>query len=453
MSQIEKIIFQVKKQSTTRLLLVGYCLVILLGTLLLSLPVAVRDPSQVSVFTAFFTATSSACVTGLILVDTWTHWTLFGQVVILGLIQVGGLGFMTVCITAVSITHHKIGMSSRILMQNAISAPQMGGIVRITRLVTAGTLAVEALGALLLSFYFVPQLGLTEGLWYSLFHSISAFCNAGFDLMGQFGAFGSLTSLSGNGLVNLTIMALIICGGLGFLVWSDLLHCRFRFRPLTFPSKIAVSVTILLVLGGGLLLFILESGGPAMEGMSSGEKWLTAFFQSVTVRTAGFNTLDLTAMTEGGLFIMILLMLIGGSPGSTAGGIKTTTFAVLALSILTTCKHRRYTEAFGRRLEEGVTRTAACVLMVYLFLSCGVAIVISHEEGLPILTCLFESVSAIATVGVTCGITPELSQFSSFLLALLMIFGRVGSLTLLRSIWSGRSYTGSQVPQEKIQIG
>ena len=453
MSEIEKLIFHIKSQSATRLLLAGYCLVILLGTLLLSLPAAVRDPSQISFFTAFFTATSSACVTGLILVDTWTHWTFFGQAVILFLIQVGGLGFMTVCIAAVSFTHRKIGMSSRIVMQNAISAPQMGGIVRMTRFVAAGTLTAETLGAAALSFHFVPRLGLAEGLWYAVFHSISAFCNAGFDLMGRFGAFGSLTSLSSNLLVNLTVMALIVAGGLGFLVWSDLFRCRFRFRRLTFHSKISVTVTVLLLLGGGLLLYILETEGPAMTEMNSGEKWLAAFFQSVTARTAGFNTLNLGMMTEAGLFVMILLMLVGGSPGSTAGGIKTTTFAVLMLSIASTIKNRRSAEAFGRRLEEGTTRTAACVLMSYLLLSCGAAIIISRNEGLPLLVCLYETVSAIATVGVTTGITSSLPPFSAFLLAMLMIFGRVGSLTLLRSIWSGRSFTGSQVPQEKIQIG
>lgn len=453
MSKIEKLIFHIKNQSATRILLAGYCMVILLGTLLLCLPVSLRDPSQTDIFTSFFTATSSACVTGLVLVDTWTHWTFFGQAVILALIQVGGLGFMTVCIAAVSFTHQKIGVSSRIIMQNSISAPQVGGIVRMTRFAAAGTLVAEAMGAALLSFYFVPRLGPAEGLWYSMFHSVSAFCNAGFDLMGQFGPFDSMTSLSGCLLVNLTLMALIVSGGLGFLVWSDLFRCHFHFHRLTFHSKICVSVTLFLLLTGGLLLFILESEGPAMEGMKTWEKWMAAFFQSATARTAGFNTLSFTSMTEAGLLIMILLMLVGGSPGSTAGGIKTTTFAVLTLSIITTVKNRRSTEAFGRRMEEGVTRTSTAVLMCYLMLSLGTALVISHQEDLPVLFCLFESVSAIATVGGTCGLTPQLSQFSAFLLACLMIFGRVGSLTLLRSIWSGRSYTGSQVPQEKIQIG
>ncbi|MBR4410181.1 MAG: Trk family potassium uptake protein, partial [Firmicutes bacterium] len=311
MSTIEKLIVYIKNQSATRLLLAGYCLVVLLGTLLLCLPVSLRNPSQLNVFTAFFTATSSACVTGLILVDTWTHWTIFGQMVILFLIQIGGLGFMTVCVSAVSFTHHKIGMSSRIVMQNALSAPQMGGIVRMTRFVTAGTLLAETIGAFLLAFHFIPQLGLAEGLWYSIFHSVSAFCNAGFDLMGQFDPFGSLISLSDNLLVNLTIMALIVSGGLGFLVWSDLLRCRFQFQRLSFHSKISLSITLLLLLAGVLLLFVLEKNGPAMSGMSEGEKWLTALFQAVTARTAGFNTLNLGTMTEAGLFVMILLMLVG----------------------------------------------------------------------------------------------------------------------------------------------
>lgn len=453
MSNLEKIEFRVKSLSPTRLLLCGYCSVILLGTILLSLPAAVRAAEDASVFTAFFTSTSAACVTGLILEDTWSHWSLFGQAVILGLIQVGGLGFMTVCITAVSVTHRKIGMSSRIVMQSAISAPHMGGIVRMTRLVFLGTLATEAVGALLLSLHFVPRLGFGTGLWYAVFHSISGFCNAGFDLMGRDGAFSSLTTVADSPLVNLTIMSLIVIGGLGFLVWADLVHCRFHLSKLTLHSKTVLTVTAVLIAGGGVLLFILENGGKAMTGMPPWEKWQAAFFQAITVRTAGFNTLELSSMTEASLFVMVLLMMIGGSPGSTAGGIKTTTFAVLILSIVTTCRNRKSTEVFGRRLEEGATRTAACVLMSYLTLMCGVSIIISHVEDLPMLTTLFESASAIATVGVTCGITPDLSQFSAFLLAVLMIFGRVGSLTMLRAIWSGRGFTGSEVPQEKVQIG
>ena len=453
MSDQKKFEFHFNRLSVTRLLLFGYCSVILLGTILLSLPVAVRNPADSTVFTAFFTSTSAACVTGLVPEDTWSHWSVFGQAVILGLIQVGGLGFMTICISAVSVTHHKIGMSTRIIMQNSISAPHMGGIVRMTRFVFVGTLAAEMLGALLLSLRFVPRLGLAEGTWYALFHSVSAFCNAGFDLMGRSESFSSLTAMADDPLINFVIMALIITGGLGFLVWADLFHSGFHFTRLTFHSKIVLTVTATLILGGGLLLFLLEKDGSSMHDMPLWEKWLSAFFQSVTARTAGFNTLDLSSMTEAGLFVMIMLMLIGGSPGSTAGGIKTTTFAVLALSIVTTCRNRRTTEAFGRRLEEGVTRTASCVLMSYLALTCTAAIVISHIEGLPVLATLFESVSAIATVGLTCGITPELSHVSAFLLALLMIFGRVGSLTMLRAIWSGRGFTGSEAPKENIQIG
>ena len=453
MSNLENLKVCFHRLSVTRLLLFGYCSVILLGTIFLSLPAAVRDPSDASIFTAFFTSASAACVTGLVLEDTWSHWSLFGQTVILGLIQTGGLGFMTVCISAVSVTHHKIGLSSRIIMQNSISAPHTGGIVRMTRFVFIGTLAAEAVGALLLSLRFIPQMGVAGGIWYAVFHSISAFCNAGFDLMGRTEAFSSLTSMADDPLVNTVIMVLIITGGLGFLVWADLFHCRFHFKRLSFHSKIVLSVTFLLILSGGILLFLLEKDSDSMRNLPLCQKWLSAFFQSVTARTAGFNTLNLTAMTEAGLFVIILLMLIGGSPGSTAGGIKTTTFAVLVLSIVTTCKNRRTTEAFGRRLEEGVTRTASCVLMSYLALTCTAAVVISHLENLPILVTLFESVSAIATVGLTCGITPELSRISAFLLAVLMIFGRVGSLTMLRAIWSSRGFIGSEMPAEKIQIG
>ncbi len=436
-----------------KIILLGYCFIILLGTVLLRLPAAVRDGSEQSVLTAFFTATSSTCVTGLVRADTCTNWTLFGQAVILVLIQTGGIGFMTICISALSLTKKNIGLASRSLMQNSISAPQLGGIVRMTKFISLGTLLIEGIGALLLAFYFCPLLGLGRGIWYSVFHSISAFCNAGFDLMGIQGEYSSLTSVVGNWYVNLIIMLLIVIGGLGFFVWRNLLDSKFQYKKMLLHTRIVMFVTAFLILGGALLLFLTEHGGDAYHDKSLSEQIAASFFQSVSARTAGFNTVELARMTEAGRFILICLMMIGGSAGSTAGGIKTTTFAVLMLSIITTFRHRKSVEAFGRRMEDGIARTASCVFMMYLLLSCGGAVLISRIEGIAFLDALFETVSAIATVGLSVGLTPTLGIMSCLILCFLMIFGRVGSMTMLLAFSSNKNIKISSLPLEKVQIG
>ena len=436
-----------------KIILLGYCLIICLGTVLLRLPISVRNGSEHSFLTSFFTATSATCVTGLVRADTYTNWSVFGQAVILTLIQIGGIGFMTICISAISLTKRNIGLTSRSLMQNSISAPQLGGIVRMTKFVSLGTLIIEATGAMLLAFYFCPMLGFGKGIWYSIFHSSSAFCNAGFDLMGIKGEYSSLTSAAGNWYVNLIIMSLIILGGLGFFVWRNILDTKFRYKKMSLHTKIVLFVSGILILGGALLLFILEHGGAAYQDKSISEQIAASFFQSVSARTAGFNTIELSKMTEAGRFLIICLMLIGGSAGSTAGGIKTTTFAVLMLSIITTFRHRKSTEAFGRRMEEGITRTASCVVMLYLLLSCIAAMIISRIERIAFIDAFFETVSAIATVGLTVGITTQLGTLSCLLLCFLMIFGRVGSITMLLAFSSSKNIKISSLPLEKIQIG
>ncbi|MCI7794892.1 MAG: Trk family potassium uptake protein [Lachnospiraceae bacterium] len=441
------------KISPTRLLLGGYCTIILIGTLLLSLPAASRDGAVTPVSDAFFTATSAACVTGLVRFDTFSHWSLFGQIVILLLIQVGGMGFVTIVLSMYLLSKQKIGLYSRILMRDAISAPSVGGIVRMTRFILTGTVLIEGLGALALAAYFCPRFGPAKGIYYSVFHSISAFCNAGFDLMGTETPFSSLTAAVGNWYVNFVIMALIIVGGLGFFVWQDLLESRFRFSGLRLHSKLVVVMTVTLTFGGAILLFVLENSGGAFSELETGEKVLASLFQSVTLRTAGFNTVDLAAMSESSTFLMICLMLVGGSTGSTAGGMKTTTAAVLVLSIFTTFFRKRNVECFGRRLETGITRTASCIFMLYLGLLIGSTITISAIEELPILTVMFETASAVATVGLTLGITPGLSMASKLILAFLMFFGRAGSLTMLLAFSSDRGPVASKKPLEKIQIG
>ncbi len=345
--------------SPMKLILGGYCLLIILGTLLLALPVATKGAGSTPLSDCFFTATSATCVTGLVRYDTFQHWTLFGQLVILGLIQVGGIGFVTVAILVLMLSGKKISLSQRALMQNSISAPQLGGIVSMTRYIAVGTLVVEAVGAILLSVDFIPRFGPAKGIYYSIFHSISAFCNAGFDLMGGItGECSSLTGMVDNWYVNIVIMALIVVGGIGFFVWKDLQNKKFRFRKLRLQSKLVLSVSGFLIVFGAVIFLILESADGMFQGMSWDEKILASLFQSVTTRTAGFNTTDYTKMTESGVFFMICLMLVGGSTGSTAGGMKTTTLYVLLFSVFATFGKRKNMEAFGRRMEEGINRTA-----------------------------------------------------------------------------------------------
>ncbi len=446
--------------SPMKLILGGYLAIILAGAALLALPAATRGPGGTPFSDCFFTATSATCVTGLIRYDTFTHWTLFGQLVILGLIQTGGLGFVTIAILIMVITKRKIGLNQRSLMQNSISAPQIGGIVRMTLFIVMGVFTVELAGAVLLSFVFIPKYGVAKGIYFSLFHSISAFCNAGFDLMGgTSGEFSSLTGISagfGSGAAwyfTVVIMLLIFIGGLGFFVWYDVIHKKFRLKRLNLQSKMVLSISVGLVVIGALVFAALEWGHPLYADMSVGERINASLFQSVSARTAGFNTVDLAGMTEAGLFVMICLMFIGGSTGSTAGGIKTTTFWILCISVIVTFRRKKNIEMFGRRMEEGITRTASCVFMTYLLLTVGVGVIISAIEGLPFLTALFESVSAMATVGLTLGVTPGLGMVSKLLLAFLMLCGRVGSITMLLAFSSDRRVTNSKLPLEKVQVG
>lgn len=437
-----------------KLILGGYLVIILIGTVLLMLPAATRGTGSTGLSDCFFTATSATCVTGLVRFDTFSHWTMFGQLVILGLIQIGGIGFMTIAILVMVLTKRKIHLSQRSLMQNSISAPQIGGIVRMTKFIALGTLLIEGIGAVLLSFDFIPRFGIGKGIYFALFHSVSAFCNGGFDLMGGVtGEFSSLTGMVGNWYVCAVIMLLIFVGGLGFFVWHDLLTQRFRFGRLKLQSKMVLTISVGLVIVGALVMALLEWNQAAYAGLSPGEKINAALFQSVSVRTAGFNTVDLAAMSEGGIFVMICLMFIGGSTGSTAGGIKTTTFWILCVSIFVTFRRKKNIEMFGRRVEEGITRTASCVFMTYLLLSVAVSVIISALEGLPLLTALFESVSAVATVGLTLGVTPGLGMVSKLLLAFLMLCGRVGSITMLLAFSSEKRVTNSRLPLEKVQVG
>lgn len=431
-----------------QVIILGFFSVILLGSLLLMLPFSTRDGQGASFADGLFTATSAVCVTGLIVRDTATYWSEFGQAIILTLIQIGGMGVVTIAVAIAVASGRKIGLMQRSTMQEAISAHQVGGIVRLTKFILKTSISIELLGALLLAPVFCKDFGIFKGLWYSVFHSISAFCNAGFDLIGVREPFSSLTSYASNPIVNFTIMALIITGGLGFVTWADIKKNKVHFRKYNMQSKVILTVTAGLLIFPAIYFFFCE-----FSNLPIGERILSSLFQSVTPRTAGFNTVDLTLLTETGLMIMIILMLIGGSPGSTAGGMKTTTVAVLFSSALAVFRKQDSAHFFSRRIPDNAVKNAATILMMYLTLFLGGGMVISYIEEVSLMSALFETSSAIGTVGLSLGLTPSLGMVSKSILILLMFFGRVGGLTLIFAALSERNNFGSRYPQEKITVG
>lgn len=442
-----------QKWSTTKIIAVGYVLVITIGTILLMLPVSGRNHEPVPFMDAWFTATSATCVTGLVTHDTYTYWSSFGQAVLLVLIQIGGMGFMTIAISAMTLTRKKIGLSQRLLMQESVGAPQVAGVVRMSRLILGGTVFFEGLGALLLSFYYIPRLGFGKGLYFSVFHSISAFCNAGIDLMGYYQPSSSLITAADSYLVGITIAGLILVGGIGFLVWEDALRWKWHISRYRLHSKVVLAAAVALVVGGTLFMFLFEYGKPSMEGKNLGEQILCSFFQAVTPRTAGFNTMDLNQLSPSSQMLMVCLMFIGGSPGSTAGGIKTTTMTILLLTIWTEFKKRKDVELFKRRVEGEVIRHAACILMFYGSLAFVSSMIICAVEGIGAKEVIFEVVSALCTVGLSLGITAEVGVLSHVILILLMFIGRVGGITILIAFSSRLSAIPSKLPAEKIAVG
>lgn len=436
-----------RKLTSFQIIVLGFSGVILLGTLLLMLPFSSREGIVTPASDALFTATSAVCVTGLIVHDTATYWSAFGQIVILLLIQIGGMGVITVAASFAMISGRKISLMQRSTMQEAVAAPKVGGIVRLTGFIVKTTLAIELLGAAIMAPVFCRDFG-GKGLWMALFHSVSAFCNAGFDLMGTRRAFSSLTSYASQPVINFTIMALIVIGGIGFLTWDDFRTNKWHWQKYRMQSKVILCTTVILLIIPAAYFFFFE-----FADMEPGERILCSLFQAVTPRTAGFNTVDLSTLVESGQSITILLMLIGGSPGSTAGGMKTTTLAVLLATALATFRRKEDTHFFGRRIGDDVVKNAATIGLMYIALFFIGGLVISMAEGLPMLTCLFEAASAVGTVGLSMGITPGLGQLSRLILILLMFFGRVGGLTLIFAALSGTQKQAARLPQEKITVG
>ena len=433
--------------SSSQIIIIGFAGIILLGTLLLMLPVSTQNGTGASFFDALFTATSAVCVTGLVVQDTATYWSYFGQMVLLCLIQIGGMGVITVASSFALLSGRKLSFAQRNIMQEALSAPQIGGIVKLTHFVIQGTLLFELLGALVMMPVFCKDYGI-KGVWMAVFHSISAFCNAGFDLLGINAKYSSLTTYMANPVINITIMSLIVIGGIGFLTWSDIIKNKHRISEYRMQSKVILSTTFVLILAPTVYFFVIEFTDLPLK-----ERILASVFQAITPRTAGFNTVDFGLLSEAGIGIMILLMLIGGSPGSTAGGMKTTTVSVLFANANAVFRKKDDTDLFGRRIPGETIRTAATILILYVTLFfCG-SVFISVVEDLPMITCLFETASAIGTVGLTLGVTPQLGILSRALLIFLMFFGRVGGLTLIFATVSKTNRYFSKLPQEKITVG
>lgn len=439
--------------SQTQFIAYGFLGIILAGTGLLMLPFANRSGESLGFINCLLTATSATCVTGLIAADTWSQWTLFGQLVILAMIQIGGLGFITIGVSLSIILRRKIGLKERGRLQESVNTLQIGGVVRLAKKILQGTIVFEGAGALLLAVRFVPEFGFWRGVYYGIFHSISAFCNGGFDLMGIREPYSSLTFYYDDWLVNLTIMSLIVIGGIGFIVWDDLSRHGLHFRKYLLHTKIVLVTTTALIFGGGLLFFLLEMNH-LMADMSLGGKIFSSLFQSITARTAGFNTTDTGALTDGSKLVTIVLMFIGGSPGSTAGGIKTTTLAVLLLSIRASVDQTDGMNVFGRRLDEGAVRQAGLILSFNLVLAIAASVwIVVLQPNLLMSDVLFETFSAIGTAGMSTGITRQLLPMSKAALVVLMFCGRVGSLSSALAFTQSKKKPPVRLPVEKITVG
>ena len=444
----EELIYRKRRLSSFKIIILGFAGVILLGALLLMLPISTTGGNVTPFNETLFTSTSAVCVTGLVVRDTGSYWSTFGQTVILALIQIGGLGVVTVAASFALLSGRKISLMQRSTMQDAISAPKVGGIVRLTRFILRGTFLIELLGALAMLPVFCRDYG-WRGIWMAVFHSVSAFCNAGFDILGtENNLYPSLTSYADSPIINITIMLLIVTGGIGFLTWDDICENKLHFHHYRMQSKVILVTTAFLLVLPAIFFFFMD-----FSSLPIGKRVLASFFQSVTPRTAGFNTVILSDMTGASQAVMIFLMMIGGSPGSTAGGMKTTTLAVLIANAAATFRQHESVQFFGRRIECGVVKTAATVVTMYLALFFGGAIFISVYENLPLSSCLYETASAVGTVGLTLGITPQLHIPSQMVLIMLMYLGRVGGLTLIYAALSGKRAETAKLPLDQIAVG
>lgn len=436
-----------KTVSPARFLVIGFLSIILLGAVILMLPISSASGQYTPFVDTLFTSTSAVCVTGLVVVDTGTYWSNFGRLVIIILIQIGGLGFMTVTTFGAILIGKKIGIKNRILMKESLGQDNLQGIVYLAKKIMIGTFIIEFIGGLLLSTQFIPVFGFVDGLAKGMFHSISAFCNAGFDTMGQF---SSLMNFQLNPTVNFTIMALIVLGGIGFTVMFDFISNK-KFKRLSLHSKIVITVTLVLIISGTVIFYVLERTNPQTMGpMNELDKMMASAFQSISPRTAGFNTINQADMTDSSIFMTILLMFVGGSPASTAGGIKTTTLAVIILAAVGFVRNKDV-EAFGRRINYSLVNKALTIIVIALFVIIVSTMLLSIENpDINFLWIIYEVVSAFGTVGLSTGITPTLTALSKIVLIMAMFAGRVGTLTIIMAL-SRRRKTGEyQLPEGNV---
>jgi len=438
--------------SNTARIALSFLGVILTGALLLTLPVSSRAGEWTPFLDALFTATSASCVTGLIVVDTCVHWSVFGQLVIITMIQIGGLGLMTVMASLALLAKQRIGLKGRQLLLQSSGNLQYGDLTRVLKHILIGTVTVEGAGAVLLAIRFCPQMGFVRGVYNAVFHAVSAFCNAGFDLMGKYKPFGSVTGFADDPLVILTLAALIIIGGIGFIVWEDVLKHGVHLKRYCVHSKIVLVTTAVLLFGGMALFFITEQHH-ALKGLPLGKQLLAAFFQSVTTRTAGFDAIGQTELSNAGSIGTVVLMLIGGSPGSTAGGIKTMTIAITVLTVIAIAKNRKDTTAFRRRIDEQQVRQALGILAIYVTLLLAAVMLMSTWEPKGLKPIVFEAASAIATVGLSYDGSATFTPVSQGILIALMYIGRIGGLSLVLMLAEKKEAAPLDRPTEKILVG
>lgn len=435
-----------------RKIAIVFFIIIIAGTFLLTLPISGRSGEWTNPVDALFTATSATCVTGLAVFDTYQYWSVFGQIVIITLIQIGGLGFITFGVGFSIFFKQRIGLARRNLIQESVSALKLAGVVKLVRKIIIGTAIFEGIGAVVLAIRFIPKMGFAVGIYNAVFHSISAFCNAGFDLMGRYEEYSSLTAYSGDIVVNITIMLLIIIGGLGFIVWDDIWHNRLKFRKYSLHSKIVIISTTVLVFGGAILFGIFEHNN-TMAGMNPVETVLASLFASVTTRTAGFNTIDLGAMTQSSKLLTDVLMFIGGSPGSTAGGIKTTSIVVMICYIGANLNGIQGVNILGRRISEEDVKKASVVMGINMGIAVVALIAITAVQPFNMDDLLLEVFSAIGTVGLSTGLTRQLTTFSKLVIIFLMYCGRIGSTTFATSFIGNKRRAPVQYPVEHINVG
>lgn len=442
----------IKKLSRVQIIAFGFFGVILIGSLLLMLPFSTRSGQTTSYVDALFTATSATCVTGLTPFDTYTHWTLFGQLVILFMIQLGGIGFMTVITMATLFMRHKIGLQNRMLVMESAGTITLSGIGQLVRRIIAGTAIIETTGAAILATQFVPEFGWLRGLYYSFFHAISAFCNAGFDLMGCIEPGSSMINFNGNAVVMVTLVFLILIGGIGFFVWDDILVCKAKFKNYKIHTKLVLVLTAILTVIPFVMFFLFEYDH-AFKEMDFFDRILNSLFQTVTPRTAGFSGIDMTTLSEPGGMLTIVLMFIGGNPGSTAGGVKTTTIAVILLSTVAYLQEDNNVTVFKKRIEDKMVRRACAIAFIYFMMIFAASLVISWIEPLNLREVLFEVVSAVATVGLSMNVTATLSAASKVIVIVLMYAGRIGALTFIMLLSKRNKTAILKRPTGKIMIG